>query len=140
MQVDDNEEDIESDELIDTSDDDDNDYDNNVDRCESEELDSVDERGSREGENEDAYDDDEEYENFLRSVFCDEEQNPDEEFGDDEEEEEYQPAKESDDDEDEDDDYVDDDLVQVAQRELVDLVDGCWQTCKENSFGTVAAV
>ena len=75
-------------------------------------------------------DDDEEYGNFLRSVFCnDDRANSTFQFSDEEDEEEYRPqCADSNDDEDDDDDGEDDGLIKMARKELVDLVDGCWQT------------
>ena len=75
-------------------------------------------------------DDDEEYGNFLRSVFCnDDGANSTFQFSDEEDEEEYRPqCADSNDDEDDDDDGEDDGLIKMARKELVDLVDGCWQT------------
>ena len=82
----------------------------------------------------------EEYGNFLRSCFCNEEDAYSLlSFNDEDEDQDYQPPSRKDgydnDDEDEDEDEDDDDddgeddgLVKVAQTELVDLVDGCWQT------------
>jgi Myb-like DNA-binding domain len=77
------------------------------------------------------YDDDEEYGNFLRSVFC--ENNGTKSpllFSDDDEEdeEEYRPLCIDSNDDDDDDEEDDDGLIKVARKELVDLVDGCWQT------------
>jgi hypothetical protein len=76
-------------------------------------------------------DDDEEYGNFLRSVFCDDDgANGMFQFSDEEDEEEYRPqcADSNDDDDDDDDDGENDGLIKMARKELVDLVDGCWQT------------
>ena len=78
-------------------------------------------------------DDDEEYGNFLRSVFCDDDgANGAFQFSDEEDEEEYQPlcadSNDDDDDDDDDDDGDDDGLIKMARKELVDLVDDCWQT------------
>ena len=80
----------------------------------------------------------EEYGNFLRSCFCNEEDAYSLlSFNDEDEDQDYHPPSRKDgydnDDEDEDEDEDDDDgeddgLVKVAQTELVDLVDGCWQT------------
>lgn len=75
--------------------------------------------------------DDEEYGNFLQSVFCDDDGAKSHfSLTDEEDEEEYRPQHlDSNDDEDYDDDDDDDDgLIKVARRELEDLVDGCWQT------------
>ena len=78
-------------------------------------------------------DDDEEYGNFLRSVFCDDDgANGAFQFSDEEDEEEYRPqcadSSDDDDDDDDDDDVENDGLIKMARKELVDLVDGCWQT------------
>ena len=77
--------------------------------------------------------DDEEYGNFLQSVFCnDDGAKSNFSLTDEEDEEEYRPQHlDSNDDEDyddDDDDGDDDGLIKVARRELEDLVDGCWQT------------
>ena len=71
------------------------------------------------------------YIKFVNSVFFDDDacsgySNP----SDEDEDENYEPdCKEgNDDDEDDDDDDDDDDLVRVQNRELRELVDGCWQT------------
>jgi hypothetical protein len=75
--------------------------------------------------------DDEEYANFLNSVFCDDDDGAKSTFSltDDDDEEEYRPQFMDSNDEDDDDDEGDDDgLIKVARKELVDLVDGCWQT------------
>jgi hypothetical protein len=101
------EEDVESDELADSSDDD---------------------RGE---DAEDTEEVDDEYANFLKSVFTTEDGERSE-FSIDDDDDEYQPMKGSD--EEDDDDVEDDDLVQVAPKELVDLVDGCWQTRKFAHF------
>lgn len=78
-------------------------------------------------------DDDEEYGNFLRSVFCDVDgaQSSCSLSDEEEDEEEYRPqgvdSNDEEDDDDDDDDGDDDGLIKVARMELVDLVDGCWQ-------------
>lgn len=76
--------------------------------------------------------DDEDYGNFLRSVFCDDEgEQSSFSLADEDDEEEYRPQyldSNDDEDYDDDDDGDDDGLIKVARRELEDLVDGCWQT------------
>ena len=79
---------------------------------------------SSESDDEKAQQDEETYVRFVRSVFCDEYSgcsNTDED-----DEEEYIPDNKEDEDCDDDDD--DRDLIRVQNRELRELVDGCWQT------------
>jgi len=82
---------------------------------------------SRDGE-EERTEEEQTYLKFVNSVFFDDDvfseySNP----TDDDEDENYEPdCKEGNDDEDDDDD--DDDLVRVQNRELRELVGGCWQT------------
>ena len=67
--------------------------------------------------------DEETYVKFVRSVFCDDYSgcsNTDED-----DEEDYEPDNKDDDCDDDDDDR---DLIRVQNRELRELVDGCWQT------------
>ena len=74
--------------------------------------------------------DDEEYGNFLRSFFCENNGTKSPLFPDDDEEdeEEYRPLCVDSNDDDDDDEEDDDGFIKVARKELVDLVDGCWQT------------
>lgn len=89
-------------------------------------------RSSRTGSRDDAERTEEEltYIKFVNSVFFDDDvcsrySNP----SDEDEDENYEPdCKEGNDDDEDDDDDDDDDLVRVQNRELRELVDGCWQT------------
>lgn len=79
--------------------------------------------------------DDEDYENFLRSCFCDDDGAKSFcSLTDEEDEEEYRPQHIDSNDDDDDDDDGDDGFIKVARKELVDLVDGCWQTIAGNIF------
>lgn len=72
-----------------------------------------------------AEEDEETYVKFVRSVFCDDYSGCSNDDEDDEED--YEPDNKDDDGED-DDDEDDRDVVRVQNRELRELVDGCWQT------------
>lgn len=90
-----------------------------------EEEDSASDSSSDESDSHVKDQEDETYVRFVRSVFCDDYSGCSN--TDDDDEEEYIPDPKEGDDMDSDDDG-DRDLVRVQNRELRELVDGCWQT------------
>jgi len=98
---------------------------------ESEASEASDESGSDTGEDNDDNDDNEQdeetYIRFVRSVFCDDHSGCSN-TEDEDDEEDYEPDQKDGEENDEDSDEDDRDLIRIQNRELRELVDGCWQT------------